>query len=254
MTPKEIAWVFVSHASADLPKVRAIRNFMEDRGAGPILFHLRALTHPDEFWPLIEREIAARSFFLLCDSHAARESQWVQREQETVERISRNRPVRIGRVSLDEPAIDYAALERFLRNLSVHIVYPRDHSTAYAIANEELKRVGYAASAWGPAAESLRSLAASPNAWDDFERMLEYSAKEGWLLLLLDNELAASDEFARILPLPSSRKRMMVVLTEAVSAPLDRLGIHPQQIIDGSSDFRKAAAVAAQRMLVEGPD
>jgi hypothetical protein len=36
-------WVFVSHASADLAKVRQVRNFMEEHGAAPILFHLKAL-------------------------------------------------------------------------------------------------------------------------------------------------------------------------------------------------------------------
>jgi hypothetical protein len=54
-------WVFVSHSSADLRKVRQVRNFMEDRDAAPILFHLRALTDPERFWPLIELEISART-------------------------------------------------------------------------------------------------------------------------------------------------------------------------------------------------
>src|SRR5262245_21003171 len=45
------AWIFVSHASADLANVRKVRNYLEEKGAAPLLFHLRALTNPTEFWP-----------------------------------------------------------------------------------------------------------------------------------------------------------------------------------------------------------
>src|SRR5580700_1509292 len=97
------AWVFVSHASADLVKVRKIRNFMEDRGGSPILFYLRALIRPEQFWPLIEQEIAARNFFLFCDSEAARASEWVGRERRAVAAIAQEHPIRVGRISLDSP-------------------------------------------------------------------------------------------------------------------------------------------------------
>jgi hypothetical protein len=54
------AWVFVSHSSKDLVQVRQVRNYLEERDASPILFHLLALQAPEEFWPLIDREIEAR--------------------------------------------------------------------------------------------------------------------------------------------------------------------------------------------------
>jgi hypothetical protein len=98
--------VFVSHSSADLRKVREVRNFMEDRDAAPILFHLRALTDPERFWPLIELEISARNFFLLRDSEAARASPWVQREREAVRKISNQRAIRVGRIDLDKHPLD----------------------------------------------------------------------------------------------------------------------------------------------------
>lgn len=55
------AWIFISHSSVDLPMVRQVRNYLEGRGAAPLLFHLLSLKHSEEFWPLIEREISARN-------------------------------------------------------------------------------------------------------------------------------------------------------------------------------------------------
>src|SRR5215471_4571041 len=134
----DTAWVFVSHSSADLPKVRQVRNFMEERGAGPILFHLRALTHPETFWPLIEQEIAARNFFLLCDSEAARESPWVQREREAVRRIAASRAIRVRRIGVDAPQLDFARVARFLLNTQVFFV-----NDAHDVASNVLEAFGY---------------------------------------------------------------------------------------------------------------
>ena len=85
------AWVFVSHSSKDLARVRQVRNYLERKGASPILFHLRALQDPEDFWPLIKKEIAARNFFLYCESPAAAASEWVQREREVVEAVRREK-------------------------------------------------------------------------------------------------------------------------------------------------------------------
>src|ERR1044072_5280946 len=145
-------WVFVSHSSADLIKVRQVRNFMEERNAGPILFHLRALSDPESFWPLIEQEISARNFFLLCDSEAARASPWVQREWETVRKIANERAIRVGRIDLDQDQPDFDRLgridlvqdqpdfdrlARFLLNIHVFVV--GDHTGVF----EVLESFGY---------------------------------------------------------------------------------------------------------------
>ena len=98
------AWVFVSHSSKDLARVRRVRNYLERKGASPILFHLRALQDPEDFWPLIKKEIAAPNFFLYCESPAAAASEWVQREREVVEAVRRE--VRIGHVHVDRPDVD----------------------------------------------------------------------------------------------------------------------------------------------------
>jgi len=75
------AWVFVSHSSLDIAKVLEVRNYLEECSAAPLLFHLVSIKKPEEFWPLIKKEIAARNFFLLCDSKNARRFEWVARER-----------------------------------------------------------------------------------------------------------------------------------------------------------------------------
>jgi hypothetical protein len=77
-------WIFVSHSNNDLESVRGIRNFFEARGHNPILFYLRCLTNDDLLPELLEREIGARNFFVLCDSENSRASRWVQQEIEMV--------------------------------------------------------------------------------------------------------------------------------------------------------------------------
>ena len=73
-------WIFVSHASLDLQKVRQIRDFLETRGHSPVLFFLLSLTNSSLLPELIKEEIRLRNFFVLCNSKAARESEWVQEE------------------------------------------------------------------------------------------------------------------------------------------------------------------------------
>lgn len=74
------AWIFVSHSSRDWNKVRAIRNFLEEKGHNPLLFHLKCLSDDDEVNELLKREINARNWFVLCDSINARNSPYVTNE------------------------------------------------------------------------------------------------------------------------------------------------------------------------------
>jgi len=85
------AWIFVSHSTKDLDKVRAVRNAIENIGGEPVLFFLKCLSDQDEIDELIKREIEARNFFLLCDSNNARSSKWVQEEVEHVHSLNRKR-------------------------------------------------------------------------------------------------------------------------------------------------------------------
>ena len=87
------AWIFVSHSNRDIEKVREIRNELERRGHNPVLFFLKCMetTEADDrlLWQLIEREIKAREWFILCDSPNARNSAAVWREMELVKSMAR---------------------------------------------------------------------------------------------------------------------------------------------------------------------
>lgn len=88
MKRRSTAWVFVSHSTRDLEKVRHVRNALEKAGAEPVLFFLKCLSDHDEIDDLIKREIEARAFFLLCESANARNSKWVQDEVTHVRSLS----------------------------------------------------------------------------------------------------------------------------------------------------------------------
>lgn len=108
------SWIFVSHASADLANARRVRNLVEERGASPLLFYLMALEDPEEFWPIIEREIRARNFFLYCESPSAKLSSWVRKERAAVEKARLEYPKCIGTIPVDGPEIDEHAIDEFL--------------------------------------------------------------------------------------------------------------------------------------------
>ncbi len=121
-------WIFVSHASPDLETVREVRNYLEQKQASPLLFHLLALKHEEEFWPVIEREIMERDFFLLCESAAADESDWVKRERDAVERAAKLRPKRIGSIRVDGNGLDLTQLDRFIGTMRIFPSYANSDS------------------------------------------------------------------------------------------------------------------------------
>lgn len=79
-------WIFLSHSSHDIEKVRIIRNEFEKYSHNPLAFHLRCLNAdtPEaklELDNLIKREIDSREWFVFCESPAASESEYVQMEK-----------------------------------------------------------------------------------------------------------------------------------------------------------------------------
>lgn len=87
-------WIFISHSSADIYKIRIIRNEFEKYGQNPLAFHLKCLTTDTEegraeLDSLIKREIVARDWFVYCESKAAAKSQYVQMERDFVKSCSK---------------------------------------------------------------------------------------------------------------------------------------------------------------------
>lgn len=137
------SWIFVSHSSEDIVIVRKIRNYLEEKGASPLLFHLMALKEADEFWPLIEREILVRNFFLYCDSPAAQKSVWVQKERATVEVARGKGAKRVGRISVDKNDVDWSVLDEFLSKKRVYLSYSHKDRYIVELYNETLVAEGF---------------------------------------------------------------------------------------------------------------
>lgn len=79
-------WIFLSHSSEDIEKVRIIRNEFERYTHNPLAFHLRCLSDetPEkkkELDDLIKREIDCREWFVFCESPAAARSDYVKMEK-----------------------------------------------------------------------------------------------------------------------------------------------------------------------------
>lgn len=78
-------WIFLSHYSQDIEKIRMIRNEFERLGHNPLAFHLRCLNADTEAGKkeldsLIKREIDAREWFVFCENPNMH-SKWVDMEQ-----------------------------------------------------------------------------------------------------------------------------------------------------------------------------
>ncbi|MFX1481198.1 MAG: toll/interleukin-1 receptor domain-containing protein [Promethearchaeota archaeon] len=130
----EGAWIFLSHSHKDLEKVRAVRNELEQKGHNPLMFFLKCLNDNSELDDLIEREIEARTWFLLCESPNARKSRWVQKEIEIIKSLE-------GKVyktiNLEEDfAKQLKKIRAFERRATIFISYLYDdRDTAKAITD-----------------------------------------------------------------------------------------------------------------------
>jgi hypothetical protein len=121
MKQTSVAWIFVSHSTRDLEKVREVRNALEKEGAEPILFFLKCLSDHDELDDLIKREIEARYFFLLCDSASAQKSKWVQDEIDHVKSLQGRK---IEKIDLDSDwQSQLAGIKNLLSNATAFFSY-----------------------------------------------------------------------------------------------------------------------------------
>ncbi|MBR2677316.1 MAG: toll/interleukin-1 receptor domain-containing protein [Solobacterium sp.] len=76
--------VFISHSHHDLPKVRKIRNFLEENGFDPLCFFMQCLSDEDEIEDLLKREIDAREWFAFMESENSLQSAWVRKERDYI--------------------------------------------------------------------------------------------------------------------------------------------------------------------------
>lgn len=127
------AWIFVSHSVKDLEQVRRIRNEIESKGANPILFFLKQKVDDELLRTFLQNEIAARNFFILCDSANSRSSDYVQFEVGHVQALPH---VRRTTIDLSLPWDQQARkIDNLLNYATVFLSYPhaeRDRVMPYA--------------------------------------------------------------------------------------------------------------------------
>ena len=121
-------WIFLSHSSQDIEKVRVIRNEFEKCGQNPLAFHLRCLTTDtkegrDELDMLIKREIDAREWFIFCESPNAEASPYVKMEKSYILSSGKKKVWSISMNSTIEQI--RARVEEICKEIKVFISYTR---------------------------------------------------------------------------------------------------------------------------------
>ncbi len=207
------AWVFVSHSHHDFEKVRAIRNAFEAEGHRPLLFYLKCLEDDSAQLPeLLEKEIAARNFFLLCNSASSRSSNWVQKEMQIAQSLE-------GKV-IEEVDLD-AGLEeclkkvkRLSRRATVFLSCSSSDSKVARRIADRLREEDYRVL-------SPSDIRADQNWAEWIVSAIDQAARDGLLVMLLSHAFLSS-EFAKAeLKYALSKGSLVVpILVENIDATL----------------------------------
>jgi hypothetical protein len=102
--------------------------------------------------------------------------------------------------------------------------------------------------------EGLKYLGDGSQMRDDMIAHLEYGASRGWLLIILSDATAESENFWREIPKPSPKERIMFVLPRGTKLSQTAPQIPSQFLVVETGSFESALAEAAQKMLTAGPD
>ena len=215
------AWVFISHSSEDLTFVRKVRNYLEEKGAAPLLFHLLSLKNPEEFWPVIEREILERNFFLYCESKAAEQSEWVRRERQAVARgrgLGAGKSIRIGHVRV-ETQLDTAALDEFIEKTRVFPSFARSDRDRVEPYLDALKAAGF--QVFYP----LTGRKMSPEWTRSIDTEIAKAARTGWIVIFLSREANTSPWVIR------ETEKALELRGKIVPVDLDRPDSGPEALV-----------------------
>jgi hypothetical protein len=224
--------------------VRQARNYLEEKGAAPLLFYLKALTDPREFWPLIEREIVARNFFLYCESPSAEQSEWVQRERRAVAAAQQRAPKRIGHIRVNTHELDFGVLDRFLASTRVFPSYARRDWGRVKPFLEAFRTAGFQVFE-----DQARQTSAD---WSGMiQREIGAAARDGWVLVFISKASVESLFVERELSLAQGLgARIIPIRIERVPAPPALWDIH---WFDATEDPRTAPLRLVNDLLTRTP-
>lgn len=208
MKQTSTAWIFVSHSKRDLPKVRQVRDALERAGAEPILFFLKCLSDHDEIDGLIEKEIDARYFFLLCDSANAKKSKWVQDEVAHVKSLHGRK---IELIDLDSDwKVQLAGITNLVSNATAFLSY--SHSDHVLVDPVRAALMARDFATW----DARHDLSGEDRWADKTESAIEAAARFGYFLHFISHSSLrspwVSHEMERALALDIGSRYIPIVL------------------------------------------
>jgi len=143
---KSGSWIFLSHSSKDIDKVRIIRNVFEAYGQNPLAFHLRCLNTDtiegrEELDSLIKREIDAREWFVFCESASASKSQYVKMEKDYIIKQGKKK---VWSIDMSLPINEIKKMiAKICKDISVFISYPPKYKSCAELLIKELNKRDY---------------------------------------------------------------------------------------------------------------
>jgi len=182
-------WIFLSHASKDISKVRMIRNEFEKMGQNPLAFHLKCMDNQyveteEELWKLIYREIDAREWFVYCKSPAAEGNDNVLRERNYIEKSGKNKIWEIDITEEWEKILE--KIYKICTDLEVFISYSHHDQTVADVLRKLLVKKDY--SVWMPVHNVKNG-----NSWNmQMSNAITRCGKKGFYVLLISKESVRS--------------------------------------------------------------
>lgn len=174
------AWIFVSHSHKDIKKVREIRDLLEREGHKPLLFHLKCLEDDDARLPqLIKDEIEARTWFVLCDSENAQNSDWVQEEKQIVKAMEDKSRFYVTIDLARDIETQRDELAQLSKRATVFLSYARSDREIAEHMHHELSKQDYRVFF------DVRSLTAGADWTSTITSAIEDAVERGFVLLLL---------------------------------------------------------------------
>lgn len=183
-------WIFLSHSSHDIQKVRMVRNEFERLGHNPLAFHLRCLTTETvegrkELDSLIKREIDARELFVFCDSPDSEKSENVAFEHAYIINSGKEMIWSFDMTKDIESILK--DVQEICREIEVYITYTRADQQIASILANLLEESDYAV--WTPETK----LRTGDNWADQIGAAIARCSYEGFYVILISKNSMKSD-------------------------------------------------------------
>ena len=183
-------WIFLSHSSQDIDKVRIIRNEFEKHSHNPLAFHLKCLNADtpegkQELDTLIKREIDSREWFVFCESPAASRSEYVQMEKDYILKTGKQKVWSIN-MSLPIDAI-LAKIKEICTLIKVYISYTRrDGYEVYKQLSNALIEKDF--DVW----DSECDIVPGTEVYTEIQSIIQKTVEYGFVIVLITNAFTRS--------------------------------------------------------------